>query len=335
MDTNVRVADPSPPKLIGSFISGFNAVANHIELILFPLAIDLLLWFGPHINLKGVISPIMQQVVSLPELNTPDMANVLTTLKSFWTFVIDRFNLTSMLRTYPIGVPSLMSSQAPIKTPLGPAPVWQVNSAFGAFGLFVLISFIGIILGAWYFNRVSQVVFPKEGGSGIITIGWDTVQIIMLTFALFLLLLVLIIPAMILLNLIMMINQGFAQIVLFLFLIIMIWLMVPLLFSAHGIFVFHQNVLISILTSARIIRFLMPGSMIFFFIILIISQAMDLLWLVPPASSWMALVGIAGHAFITTGLLAASFVYYGAAIKWLQEVVQQNSNSQKQTTTNI
>ena len=133
----------------------------------------------------------------------------------------------------------------------------------------------------------------------------------------------------------MMINQGFAQIVLFLFLIIMIWLMVPLLFSAHGIFVFHQNVLISILTSARIIRFLMPGSMIFFFIILIISQAMDLLWLVPPASSWMALVGIAGHAFITTGLLAASFVYYGAAIKWLQEVVQQNSNSQKQTTTNI
>ncbi len=329
MDTKVQVAEPAPPKLFASFITGFNTVANHIELILFPLILDLLLWFGPHLGLKSVLDPFVQRLIGLPELNTPDMASVLTTLQSFWTFVVERFNLASLLRTYPVGVPSLMSGQAPIQTPLGTAPIFQINSPLSAFGGFVIISLLGLVVGTWYFHKVSQVVFPKEENTGILALSWNTLQIILLTFTLFLLLLVLLIPSMIVLPLLMVINPSFAQITMVLFIIVLIWLVIPFLFSPHGIFVFHQNALTSILTSARVIRFSMPGSMIFFFVILIISQGMDILWLVPPDSSWMALVGIAGHAFIATGLLAASFVYYGAAIKWLQEIVQQNNKSQK------
>ena len=37
----------------------------------------------------------------------------------------------------------------------------------------------------------------------------------------------------------------------------------------------------------------------------------------------MSLVGIAGHAFVTTGLLAASFVYYRDAMRWVQEFLQR------------
>jgi hypothetical protein len=37
----------------------------------------------------------------------------------------------------------------------------------------------------------------------------------------------------------------------------------------------------------------------------------------------MALVGIAGHAFITTSLLAASFIYYRDMQVWLQTVLDR------------
>jgi len=47
------------------------------------------------------------------------------------------------------------------------------------------------------------------------------------------------------------------------------------------------------------------------------------LWQVPASDSWLMLVGIAGHAFISTALLSASFVYYRDMNKWLQDVYEK------------
>jgi hypothetical protein len=102
-----------------------------------------------------------------------------------------------------------------------------------------------------------------------------------------------------------------------------------LFFSPHGIFVLRQNALVSILTSARLVRFLLPGSLFFFLSLILLGQGLDLLWHVPPPSSWMALVGIGGHAFVTTSLFATSFVYYRDAMKWVQEVIRRNTAPQK------
>jgi hypothetical protein len=329
MDTNVQAVEPAPPKLIASFVTGFNTVANHIELILFPVALDIFLWFGPHLGIKKILEPFVQQMLAIPELQTPDMSDVLKAIQTFWTYFVEKYNLFSGLRTFPVGIPSLMSGQVPQVTPIGPAPLVQVNTPLAAFAIFLLICFAGIFTGSWYFYSVAQKVFLKKTDFRVLSLGWNVIQVILLTIALLILLMVIMIPSLIINTLILLISPSFAQIFLLLLFAALAWLIMPLLFSPHGIFAFNQNVLASILTSAKVIRFSMPGSMVFFFVVLVISQGMDLLWLVPPDNSWMALVGIAGHAFTTTGLLAASFVYYGAAIKWLQEIVQQNQSPQQ------
>jgi hypothetical protein len=331
MQTKAQAIEPIPPKLIASFITGFNTVATHVRLILFPLVLDLFLWFGPHLGVKNLLQPYIRQLTTIPELNTPEMSNVIQTIQSSWNFVAQRFNLASGLRTYPVGIPSLMSGQAPLQTPLGTAPVYQVSSPLDAIGWYVVIALLGLIVGSWYFNSVARAVFPQKANTSLHLIGWDTLQVIFLTATLLLVLVVLSIPGLILLPLLAFISPGFAQITLLLLLIILVWLIVPLLFSPHGIFVYRQSALVSLMTSAKVIRFSMPGSVIFFFLVLVISQGMDLLWQVAPDNSWMALVGIAGHAFTTTGLLAASFVYYSDAVQWLQEVIQQNLPSQKES----
>jgi len=59
----------------------------------------------------------------------------------------------------------------------------------------------------------------------------------------------------------------------------------------------------------------------FALIAIVISQGMDLIWLIPSADNWMALVGIFGHAFISTGLLAASFIFYRDMSTWVDEAL--------------
>jgi hypothetical protein len=57
------------------------------------------------------------------------------------------------------------------------------------------------------------------------------------------------------------------------------------------------------------------------------SYGLNFLWNIPPSGSWMTLVGIAGHAFVTTALLAASFVYYRDMQVWLQTVFEKLKES--------
>jgi hypothetical protein len=41
---------PPTPSLVRSIRAGFDAIANHITLIAFPLVLDSFLWFGPHLK---------------------------------------------------------------------------------------------------------------------------------------------------------------------------------------------------------------------------------------------------------------------------------------------
>ena len=102
---------------------------------------------------------------------------------------------------------------------------------------------------------------------------------------------------------------------------ISLWLIVPLFFSPHGIFIRKQNALASFLGSFQLTRFTLPTSSLFVLTVFLLGVGLNFLWSVPTNDSWLALVGILGHAFITTALLASSFVYYQDMSSWLQTVL--------------
>jgi hypothetical protein len=330
MNSNVQMAGTTQPKLLPSLISGFNAIANHIALILFPILIDVFLWFGPHLGIKNLLQPVINQVLELPEFTSSEMSEFSAAIKTVWTTMADRLNLVSGLRTYPVGIPSLLSNQLPIQTPLGSAPIYQISSSLSAIGISLIIFLIGLILGTWYFYAIARAIFPMQSKNSIQLLGWNMAQVGLLTLLILVLLILLSIPALILIPLVAIISPSIAEIVLFLVVGFILWLLIPLLFSPHGIFVLRQNAFVSILSSAKVVRLGMPSSIFFILIALLISQGMNYLWLVPPEKSWMTLVGIAGHAFITTGLLAASFVYYHDMMGWLKQVVQNNLSTSKE-----
>ena len=64
-------------------------------------------------------------------------------------------------------------------------------------------------------------------------------------------------------------------------------------------------------------------SSLFVLSVFLLSRGLSYLWRVPENDSWLVLVGIAGHGFISTALLAASFVYYRNMSAWLDTVYER------------
>lgn len=324
---------PPPPGVIGSLKAGFEVVSSHVILILMPFVVDLFLWLGPRLSVSEVMNPVYQMFFDQVRkgLASPDEVDQLVTFQGLFNEGLQRFNLVSMitrLQTFPIGISSLLAKTMPVESPMGAQNITQVPSPLGLIGYLLLLALAGLVIGALYFRWVSGV--SLRGVGAFISIRWAILQTLLLSILWFVFLVMVSIPATLILTLLALINPALASAGLFVMALIAFWLIVPLFFTPHGIFVYKQNAFRSIYGSFRMARFALPTSALFVFITFILTTGLNYLWSVPASDSWMTLVGIAGHAFITTALLAASFVYYRDMTGWLQivlESLQRKSNS--------
>jgi hypothetical protein len=101
-----------------------------------------------------------------------------------------------------------------------------------------------------------------------------------------------------------------------------LWLAVPVFFSSHGIFLHADHLFRSTAKSFRIMRYALPSMGWFVVTAMVLSQGLNFLWRIAPADSWMTLFGIFGHAFISTALLAASFIYYHDLNDWVENALE-------------
>ena len=93
MKTSNSRALLSPPNLLVALRAGFDAIANHVALILFPIALDLYLWLGPHLRLKQLIESLVSQLVGLYALQDPGAKEMLQVVKDVWMEIAAQFNL--------------------------------------------------------------------------------------------------------------------------------------------------------------------------------------------------------------------------------------------------
>ncbi len=322
--TEVQVT-PAPPNLLKAILSGFDVIANHIGLILFPVLLDIFLWLGPHLRVKGIMENAVQQFTSFPGLETPETAEMLTLTREVWLAVAARVNLFFALRTYPVGIPSLMVSRQPILTPYGAPPFWEVSSPGVALLIWIVLSLVGLVLGVLYFILIGQVTRGERFNWRQTFSAWPRASLHLILLALFWLavLLAITIPASCALTLSAIGGLSGITIGTVLYFGLLLWVMFPLVFSPLGVIVDQRKVWQSVIESIRLTRFTLPTTGVLFIVMIVISEGMDFLWNVPPETSWITLLAIAGHAFIAASLLATYFIYYREASHWMQRVVQQ------------
>ncbi|HEY4692146.1 MAG TPA: hypothetical protein VIH16_01800 [Bellilinea sp.] len=310
----------APPRMMNAIIAGFNIVTNNLGLLVLPVLIDLFLWLGPQVSVRQALKPAIDDVVRLlQQINTPQVASQMTVISETWDKILTEFNLLGTIRTMPIGVPSLMSSTLTESTPLGAALVIEIPTIAAAFGVWMAIILVGFAVGCIYFGLLARATAGDGGAFEFQAFFKKVLYALALTFSLVLALIVITIPALMLISVIALISPGLGDFAMLFAGFLLIWMLLPLVFTPHAIFSSKSGLVVSAMTSVRLVRHFMPGTGTFLIVALVISQGMNVLWRVPPTSSWMTLVGILGHAFILTAVFAASFVYFRNGMRWMAE----------------
>jgi hypothetical protein len=242
--------EPKPPVgVIESLAAGFETVASHLGLILFPMALDVFLWLGPHLS----INPIMQKSVDL--------------VKSFrFSDPAIYFNMVGALLRDGNARPGL------------PQTIRRIITNWANLAAFCLI--VGVF-----------VAFTS-------------------------------LPAVIFITLLQLISPFLGELALSMWGALVLWVFAYLAFSLHGMVLKGRGVFGSIWDSVRLVHWNLWAVMGLFILIFLLNWGLGYVWSLPKPDSWLTLAGIGGHAFVSTGLVAATFVFYKDRYRWWAEMRQ-------------
>lgn len=313
---------PAPPVgVIASLTTGFEAVNQRLGLVLFPLALDLLLWLGPHLSIYPIAQSALRYFVAPPSADAATRQAV-DAVREMMTIAGERFNLLSLLSTAPMGIPSLMARIAPVAAPTGSPAVVTVGSPLQYLALFLAFNLLGLLLGALYLAQVAQVARePPLSPAQLLWRVWSYwAQFVALAAVALLGLFLLSLPIALVEVLLLFISPFIASIAPLLGVMAAAWLLFYLVFVVHGVLVSDRNLLQAIYESVGLVTWNTLGTYGLFFFIIVISLGLGYIWTLPKPDSWMALVGIAGHAYISTALVAATFVFYKDRRRWWLEM---------------
>lgn len=332
MNARVREAPAPPVSVIESLSQGFETVTGRLVLILLPLALDLLLWLGPHLSINPIVEDLLDQFTRAVAID-PSVAPVAATWRAILTPVAQRFNLFSLLSVPAVPrigclpgawcLPSLMALRAPVAIPGGKPPVIPVGNWLEMITLVVAFYLIGLFLGAIYLGAIALQV--REGQfkwPAVIRNVWGWWARIVAFAAIVAVLVVVFMTPVTLAALVA--SQVFGELasalVYFTGASICLWGLFYLAFVVQAVLLQGRGLWGAMRDSARVVRWNLPSSVGLFALIAGLSFGLGVIWSVPAEDSWLTLIGIAGHAYVVTSLAAGTFVYYKDRYRWSAEL---------------
>jgi hypothetical protein len=311
---------PPPPGIINSIKVGFDIIAANITAILLPLLLNLFLWLGPRLRMDSLFNSVKDDVISIWKTSGIPSEDIQRAM-DLYENTIPRINLFWIFHTIPIGISNLFLPKGISQTPLGDPATWQVSAASLLGWIFFLILF-GWIGGGLYFRSVAWLAMANMDAQPL-SVPRAIVQTILISIFWGILSVFIGVPVFFVLAVVLQFSAFIANLLVLFLSLASMWVIVPLFFWPHGVFIKQQNVITSILSSVQMMRFTLPTSSLFVLTVFLLTFGLNFLWSIPPEDSWMTLLGIFGHSFVTTALLAGSFIYYRDMNIWLQSVIEK------------
>lgn len=316
----LRIVEPTidrpksaPIGVLKALSTGFERVAARPALLLPPMLLDLFLWFGPRLGIRGMIEAWSGQVFA-PAVVDPVLSEQARAAQTMMSELARRFSLMVGLSPTLGGVPSLMAARLPLASPVGTGEQVQVVEPLSALGMWLAFIVLGLGIGA-VFNRVvaSQVAGPEATAP----LGRIWLRFIWMTLALYLgiaiigllLLLVAAVGAMITPILSFFLVMGGLG--------LLFWLAVYLAFTPHGIVRYGFGLLRAMADSMLVVRFNLLAALGFLAVSSLISSTANLVWAMPPEESWLTMLAVLGHAFVSAMLLTGSYAFYQSRHDWM------------------
>jgi len=291
---------PNPPiGIIESLSSGFEVVASHLPLVILPIAVDTCLWLGPRLLIRemnfGALAQLFKAFQQLPDLYLP-------------VFFL----------------PSLIGLREAKPLPFNYTPeVYEIlrpEEYYGAFGIAILLGYVVWMIYAGMIGQLvaDGLVRPVEMGRQVFAVSLQ----IAIVFALAILLIsVALLPIQIILSTSMLEAGNYLMLIVVLLVSgILGAFVVFFVFTPHSMFMNRRNLIAAMFDSMQVVQWNLAPTLGLLALIGLIGMAMHQVWMYADPGSWVIMIAICGNAFINTGLVAATFVYFKDRHRYWREL---------------
>ena len=149
---------PSPPGVIDTLSAGFHLVNKRPWLLIVPVLLDLLLWWGPRLSITPLIADFLRATASPAELG-PEYAQAIDQARQALTVMGGQVNLMGLLAAGFLGLPSLLSI-TPLGTEFLPAVpmTFELSSLAAAIPVTLLLLLLSVWIAALYLGSLAQTI---------------------------------------------------------------------------------------------------------------------------------------------------------------------------------
>lgn len=292
--------------VLATLAAGFEVATAHWWLALLPAILDVFYWLGPRLSSRPLIvrlARFLQQEEMMAEI-ADELAGVAA-----------QTNLFTSLSVPLLGVPGLLSGfVAPEETPLVPAVV-EIGNPLSWLLLLVALTVFGLLLTTVYYGLVAESVRAGVGhhmalGHFLRWLPAYVLRVFLLAAALLFAAVAIYVPLSLGATAVALLSPAIASLVLMFGMVAVLWFFFYLSFSLHGVLLNNRPVFWALFESLRLVQRNALQVLLLLLLVLGMRQGLGLLWLWAGTGNWLTILSIAGHAFVTTGLITATFVFY-------------------------
>lgn len=309
----VRKQDESQtlPGVFSTLSAGFELTTRYLWLMLIPAALDFFFWLGPRMSFRGLIESIAAQM--------PEQALLMDPAPLLEAFA-GRLNHFTYLSVSLMGVPALMAGLTPEKTPVEPV-VFERAGLGEWFGYLVLFTIAGLLLTAVYYCLIAYAMRRAGASVAGTTAGFSIsrfvtrsgrtwLRLIGLAVLFIALVLVIIFPVALLAGFLSLISQGIATVFLMGGLLLMIWIVMFMSYTPQGMTLNPRTLPQAFIESVRLFRENLPTSLGLLFAVTLARRLLSTILLTADSGTWITGINLLAHAYISTALIVALFIFY-------------------------
>jgi hypothetical protein len=305
--------------------TGFEVIARHPELTLFPLVLDLFLWLGPRLSIAPILQDIkaLMSQLMLADVAMPDVGESYAIAVQILEELSQGFNLFSLLDPGPLlGVPVLMPNFLSSLRPIGNQPALEVASVLVLLLWLPVLAGVGLGLNAVYLRSVGRHVIAETDSSlpGPKTVWTLWRQFIEFGLVIFAIVFSFSLALSFVGTLVGLLSFALAGLLMTLASSILLFIGLHLLFTVPGIVLLQRRLFAAMKESLLLTRGDFLNVVFLLGLILVISRGLNVVWTLPKPDSWSTLVGLVGHAFVSTALTAAFFVFYQERLRYVEAI---------------
>lgn len=315
--------------LIDTLSAGFDRTAKRLWLILIPVLLDLGIWVGPRLSLYRLSQQAISLLPDAAELGT-QYAQAVELSRAWLQEAGQTVNLLTLLSMRVLGLPGLSGSLVPPAPPFTLAPSIELTSGGVAAVVIALLLLLSLLVSCATFSLIAaDARYGEISPRYSLRVAWRAWLRLTAVLAIAILLVFgLLMGIGLIAGLIGMVSVGLASFVLN----VVVWSLLSMaaygallfFFASRALLLDDRGMIRSLWSAFNVVHRNFLSAVGFVLIVNVLHLGLLYIWRLLATNTLGMLAGVVGNAYVNTGLVMASFLFYRDRFTAWQQALQSD-----------